>query len=145
MPSFSLTSFFYSMNFFFLLTYTLMFTSLVKSTELSWDILDSKTSLLLLLFDSIDHKELISHLEEDYGITESVVEWMKSYLSGRCQIIDINGTKSDKIRLNYGFPQGSKIRPFGFLAVHKTPYINNKISQHPDSSVCRWYTVVLLL
>ena len=39
---------------------------------------------------------------------------MKSYLSGRCQMIDINGTKSDKIRLNYGFPQGSKIGPFGF-------------------------------
>ena len=39
---------------------------------------------------------------------------MQSYLSNRSQAIDINGTSSDKLKLDYGFPQGSKIGPFGF-------------------------------
>ena len=41
-------------------------------------------------------------------------DWMASYLQNRSQSIDINGTFSDKINLAYGFPQGSKIGPFGF-------------------------------
>lgn len=47
-------------------------------------------------------------------MTEDVAEWMESYLVGRQQSIDINGTPSDNIQLNYGFPQGSSIGPFGF-------------------------------
>ena len=43
-----------------------------------------------------------------------MTDWMECYLSNRSQSININGTRSDKIRLEYGFPQGSKIGPFGF-------------------------------
>ena len=43
-----------------------------------------------------------------------VNEWMRSYLKNRSQSIVINGTLSDKVNLEYGFPQGSKIGPFGF-------------------------------
>ena len=39
---------------------------------------------------------------------------MTSYLSDRSQSIDKNCTSSDEIRLEYGFPQGSKIGLFGF-------------------------------
>ena len=39
---------------------------------------------------------------------------LASYLFGRHQTVDINNALSDKISLQYGFPQGSKIGPFGF-------------------------------
>ena len=47
-------------------------------------------------------------------VSGCVVDWMASYLSNRVQYVDINGNSSDKIKLEYGFPQGSKIGPFGF-------------------------------
>ena len=65
-------------------------------------------------FDTIDHDVFLSRLRRDYGVTGGVADWMASYLKNRSQSIDINGTFSDKIELTYGFPQGSKIGPFGF-------------------------------
>ena len=47
-------------------------------------------------------------------ITGGVNDWMHSYLKNRSQSVVINGTLSDKIHLEYGFPQGSKLGPFGF-------------------------------
>ena len=65
-------------------------------------------------FDTIDHQVFLSLLREGYSVTGSVADWMESYLTDRHQIVDINGTFSEKISLKYGFPQGSKIGPFGF-------------------------------
>ena len=65
-------------------------------------------------FDTIDHKVFLSLLQEDYGITGGVTDWMESYLLNRHQFVNVNDTLSDKIPLKYGFPQGSKIGPFGF-------------------------------
>ena len=39
---------------------------------------------------------------------------MRSYLVNREQNISTNNTLSDKITLDFGFPQGSCIGPFGF-------------------------------
>ena len=64
--------------------------------------------------DTIDHKVFLSLLQEDYGITGGVTDWKESYLLNRHQIVNVNDTHSDKIPLRYGFPQGSKIEPFGF-------------------------------
>ena len=65
-------------------------------------------------FDTIDHQVFLSRLQKDYGVKGDVTDWMASYLSDRHQTIDINGTFSEKLLLKYGFPQGSKIGPFGF-------------------------------
>ena len=65
-------------------------------------------------FDTIDHQVFLSRLQEDYGVTGGVTDWMASYLFGRHQNVSINEALSDKIALKYGFPQGSKIGPFGF-------------------------------
>ena len=46
---------------------------------------------------------------------------MQSYLLiESTQSIDINGTLSNKIKKEYGFPHGSKIIPFGFKLYTKT-------------------------
>ena len=44
----------------------------------------------------------------------AAADWMESYLSDRYQFVEINGSVSEKVKLEYGFPQGSKIGPFGF-------------------------------
>jgi len=65
-------------------------------------------------FDTIDHQVFLQRLEMEYGITGDVAGWMGSYLHGRHQNIMINSTASDTLRLDYGFPQGSSIGPFGY-------------------------------
>ena len=95
-------------------------TAIVKVTNDVLRALDNRQCVYLVLldlsaaFDTIDHQVFLSRLREDYGIAGGVADWMESYLTNRSQCIDINGTYSDKIKLEYGFPQGSKIGPFGF-------------------------------
>ena len=60
-------------------------------------------------------RSFILCFEEDYGITGSVAEWMKIlsfWLFVRW--LTLMEQNLNEIRLNYGFPQGSKIGPFGF-------------------------------
>ena len=82
--------------------------------------LDRGQSVYLVLldlsaaFDTIDHQVFVSRLQEDYGVTGGVTDWMESYLKNRHQVVAINDTFSEKVPLKYGFPQGSKIGPFGF-------------------------------
>ena len=95
-------------------------TAMIKITNDILRALDNRQCVYLVLldlsaaFDTIDHQVFLSRLQEDYGVVGDVAEWMESYLSDRHQSVDINGTVSDKIELKYGFPQGSKIGPFGF-------------------------------
>ena len=65
-------------------------------------------------FDTIDHDMFLQRLVTEYALTGEVVTWMRSYLVNREQNISINNTLSDKITLDFGFPQGSCIGPFGF-------------------------------
>ncbi|XP_072018306.1 uncharacterized protein [Amphiura filiformis] len=58
-------------------------------------------------FDTIDHKILIRRLCQRYGITDTALKWFSSYVQGRTQCIDINGTLSDEYPLDEGVPQGS--------------------------------------
>ena len=83
-------------------------------------------------FDTIDHSVFIQRLTEDYGISGSVTDWMKSYLTNRHQQITINGQLSDEIKLDYGFPQGSCIGPFGFKLYTKPL---TKIAQYHQISI----------
>ena len=67
-----------------------------------------------MLLDTIDHEVFLKHLNELFGISGSVNDWIRSYLKKCSQSVVINVTLSDRINLEYGFPQGSKIDPFGF-------------------------------
>ena len=53
-------------------------------------------------------------MRHEYGIDGSALLWMQSYLQNREQCIIIDGASSDTVALEYGFPQGSCIGPFGF-------------------------------
>ena len=95
-------------------------TALLKVTNDIFMALDKRHCVFLVLldlsaaFDTIDHDMFLQRLATEYAITGEVVTWMRSYLVNREQNISINNTLSDKITLDFGFPQGSCIGPFGF-------------------------------
>ena len=65
-------------------------------------------------FDTIDHTTLLSKLE-CYRIRGISHDLLRSYLSNRYQLINIDGTHSDKELVSYGVPQGSVLGPLLFL------------------------------
>ena len=75
--------------------------------------LDSSKGVILILldlsaaFDTIDHNILLSRLQSRIGITDTALQWVKSYLSDRSQVIHLDGVSSDSCLLLFGVPQGS--------------------------------------
>ena len=68
-------------------------------------------------FDTVHHAILLDKLA---AIGVSSVSWFDSYLSGRQQCVDINGTRSEFLPISCGVPQGSILGPQLFLI-----YIND--------------------
>ena len=56
-------------------------------------------------FDSIDHSLLLTKLPS-LGFSDRAVDWFKSYLSGRSQIVRIGTTLSDSYLITHGVPLG---------------------------------------
>ena len=75
--------------------------------------IDNKQEVVLVMldmsaaFDTIDHELLLQRLQHRYGICGTVLNWFRSYLSNRTQLVRIQEVdSSDKILL-YGVLQGS--------------------------------------
>ena len=62
-------------------------------------------------FDTVDHNILIDRLEHRCGVTGTVRDWIRSYLSGRTQRVRIGEAHSEPIDFNIGVPQGSVMGP----------------------------------
>ena len=69
---------------------------------------------LSLAFDAIDHTILLDRLNVYHGISELVLGWFKSYLSGRTHSVKVGSTLSHPAALQYGVPQGSILGPILF-------------------------------
>ena len=75
--------------------------------------MDNRNVMPLLLldlsaaFDTIDHSILLNRLSQRCGNKGTCLEWFKSYLSNRTQVVKINDTTSDSIDVKFGVPQGS--------------------------------------
>ena len=50
-------------------------------------------------FDTAEHLNLLSHLQTKAGVAGRVLDWFKSYLSGRSQRVSVQGSKSNKFPL----------------------------------------------
>lgn len=70
-------------------------------------------------FDTIEHSILIRKLEYS-GIRGFMLEWFRSYLTGRTQYVDICGNSSRKAHITCSVPQGSILGPLCFLV-----YVND--------------------
>ena len=68
-------------------------------------------------FDTVDHEILCQKLSV-MGVVS--VEWFRSYLSDRTQMVNVNNTSSDFQKITCGVPQGSILGPLLFLC-----YVND--------------------
>ena len=80
---------------------------------------EGRNSVLTLLdlssaFDTVDHDILLERLQSRFGLTGSVLYWIKSYFTQRSEVVCINGTPSKSQSVNYGVPQGSILGPLLF-------------------------------
>lgn len=69
-------------------------------------------------FDTVSHTLLLERLHS-YGVRGVALDLFRSYLTDRFQSVRLNGHLSDKLRIEYGVPQGTVLGPILF-----TVYIN---------------------
>ena len=94
-------------------------TALLKLNEDIFEALDdSEITLLVLLdfskaFDTVNHKLLLAKLDI-LGFQSNVCGWVRSYLSGRSQMVKTDTEESEWEEIKNGVPQGSILGPLLF-------------------------------
>ena len=92
-----------------------MFDTLLEAKE-------HKKEIVLLLydlssaFDTASHIILITKLQL-YGFDDHAIQWLKSYLENRKQIVTVSGKLSGTQEVNIGTPQGSRLSPLLFICL----------------------------
>ena len=76
-------------------------------------------SVLVLLdlsaaFDTVNHDILLDRLENCVGFSGTVLNWFRSYLTGRESLVSLGDYSSDKEIMTCGVPQGSILGPILF-------------------------------
>ena len=78
---------------------------------------------LTAVFDIIDHAILLSRLRHRFGVTDAALDWLRSYLANRKQLVRIGSDNSSHTSVPFGVPQGSVLGPLLFTA-YNTPQLD---------------------
>jgi hypothetical protein len=87
-----------------------------------------QVSALVLLdlsaaFDTIDHQILLTRLNFTFGLSDSALSVLSSYLTDRSQSVTINSESSTSSTISTGVPQGSVLGPLLF-SLYTSPLSN---------------------
>jgi exonuclease III len=95
-------------------------TALIKVHNDIMRSLDQQDGVILVMldlsaaFDTVDHAILLSRLQHRFGVCDVVLDWIRSYLSGRKQSVVAGDATSKPAALECGVPQGSVLGPVLF-------------------------------
>ena len=95
-------------------------TALLKIWDDALEAADEGESCLLVLldlsavFDTVDHKLLLTRLVEVAKVTECDLSWFSSFLENRSQVVKLGPFISEKRTVSCGVPQGSPLLPVLF-------------------------------
>ena len=109
-------------------------TALLKIMDDLYRIVDDRKSAVLVgldlsaAFDTIEHDILIDRLKTVFGIKDTALRWIETYLKERWQFVVAGGERSVKTLCKFGVPQGSVLGPFLF-SVYVSP-IAEVITSH---------------
>jgi hypothetical protein len=84
----------------------------IVGAQYSWFLLD-----LSAAFDTISHDRLLSILSTSFGLGDSPLDLIKSYLLNRSFMVKINNTLSSSHDCSVGVPQGSVLGPVLFNCI----------------------------
>src|SRR6218665_3501577 len=68
-------------------------------------------------FDMVDHEILLQRLETSFGLSGSALNWFRSSLSDRSQMVVLGDTRSSWVPVQFGVPQGSVLGPLLYIII----------------------------
>jgi hypothetical protein len=85
--------------------------ALKLSSDILWNMEKQQVTAVIALdlsaaFDTVDHDILSNVLQTNFGVSDSALEWFKTYLSPRTAEVHINSSKSEPRNLEFSVPQG---------------------------------------
>ena len=116
------------------------FDALLDSIEIACDVIN-KYSVFIAVYldfskaiDTMDHQILLEKLEF-YGLKVTSLQWIRSFLTNRKQINEINNARSSSLDTNIGVSQDLTLGPLqsiSYINNFKNSFIHLKSIHFPD-------------